>query len=62
MTINQILAELEAAGGAILHWQANSSLDWQSALDNGQIKFDADFDLYVHPRAVSNGDGSYTMN
>lgn len=58
----QVLANLVDAGGAILAWQVGTD-DWlfDLALRAGLIGFDAATDLYTHPRAVSNGDGSYSM-
>lgn len=44
--MDRVIAELAAAGGAILCWQVSHEPTFRAALARGLIAFDADLDLY----------------
>ena len=61
MTKNEMLKALAGNGGAILTWQVPDPSEWDVAYACGEILYDAENDLWVHPGATDNGDGSYSM-
>src|SRR6267154_3118757 len=61
LTTLQVLQQLEANDGAILHWQVSDSAAFKAAAFDGFIKFDEASDCFVHPRAARVAEGGWTM-
>lgn len=58
---SDVLDTLAQANGAALYWQLPNQDRVKAAIDAGAIRVDAETDLAVHPDAMADEEGAYSM-